>query len=77
MTVAGRTDQSDGKGQYRLRSGRFRFRYDVAEREVVLLYCGLRRGSPSAGLSYQSNALGLMGYLGLLKFRGIRRDEQR
>lgn len=32
-----------GDGQYRLRSGRFRFRYDVAEREVVLLYCGLRR----------------------------------
>jgi mRNA-degrading endonuclease RelE of RelBE toxin-antitoxin system len=32
-----------GEGQYRLRSGRFRFRYDVAEREVVLLYCGLRR----------------------------------
>jgi len=32
-----------GEGQYRLRSGRFRFRYDVAGREVVLLYCGLRR----------------------------------
>ena len=32
-----------GEGQYRLRSGRFRFRYDMAEREVVLLYCGLRR----------------------------------
>ena len=32
-----------GEGQYRLRSGRFRFRYDIAEREVVLLYCGLRR----------------------------------
>ena len=32
-----------GDGQYRLRSGRFRFRYDIAEREVVLLYCGLRR----------------------------------
>jgi mRNA-degrading endonuclease RelE of RelBE toxin-antitoxin system len=32
-----------GQGQYRLRSGRFRFRYDIAEREVVLLYCGLRR----------------------------------
>jgi hypothetical protein len=28
---------------YRLRSGRFRFRCDIAEREVVLLYCGLRR----------------------------------
>jgi mRNA-degrading endonuclease RelE of RelBE toxin-antitoxin system len=34
---------SAGGGQYRLRSGRFRFRYDVAEREVTLLYCGLRR----------------------------------
>ncbi len=32
-----------GEGQYRLRSGRFRFRYDVAGREAVLLYCGLRR----------------------------------
>jgi mRNA-degrading endonuclease RelE of RelBE toxin-antitoxin system len=34
---------SAGEGQYRLRSGRFRFRYDIAGREVVLLYCGLRR----------------------------------
>jgi mRNA-degrading endonuclease RelE of RelBE toxin-antitoxin system len=34
---------SAGEGQYRLRSGRFRFRYDIEEREVVLLYCGLRR----------------------------------
>ena len=34
---------AEGEGQYRIRSGRFRFRYDVAEREVVLLYCGLRR----------------------------------
>jgi mRNA-degrading endonuclease RelE of RelBE toxin-antitoxin system len=32
-----------GEGQYRLRSGRFRFRYDVAGDEVVLMYCGLRR----------------------------------
>ena len=32
-----------GEGQYRLRSGRFRFRYDVESLEVVLLYCGLRR----------------------------------
>ena len=32
-----------GEGQYRLRSGRFRFHYDVVGREVVLLYCGLRR----------------------------------
>jgi mRNA-degrading endonuclease RelE of RelBE toxin-antitoxin system len=32
-----------GEGQYRLRSGRFRFRYDIEGREVVLLCCGLRR----------------------------------
>ena len=32
-----------GDGQYRLRSGRFRFRYDISGKEVVLLYCGLRR----------------------------------
>jgi mRNA-degrading endonuclease RelE of RelBE toxin-antitoxin system len=32
-----------GDGQWRLRLGRFRFRYDIYEREVVLLYCGLRR----------------------------------
>lgn len=32
-----------GEGQYRLRSGRFRFRYDIADSEVALLYCGLRR----------------------------------
>jgi len=32
-----------GEGQYRLRSGRFRFRYDIAGAEVVLMYCGLRR----------------------------------
>jgi|GEM_PF-673448 mRNA-degrading endonuclease RelE of RelBE toxin-antitoxin system len=32
-----------GEGQYRLRSGRFRFRYDITGNEVVLLYCGLRR----------------------------------
>jgi mRNA-degrading endonuclease RelE of RelBE toxin-antitoxin system len=29
-----------GEGQYRLRSGRFRFRYDIAGREVALMYCG-------------------------------------
>jgi len=34
---------SPGEGQYRLRLGRFRFRYDVIGREVWLLYCGLRR----------------------------------
>ena len=32
-----------GEGQWRLRLGRFRFRYDVSGREVGLLYCGLRR----------------------------------
>ena len=32
-----------GEGQYRLRSGRFRFRYDIEGLEVVLMYCGLRR----------------------------------
>lgn len=32
-----------GNGQYRLRLGRWRFRYDVSGKEVELLYCGLRR----------------------------------
>jgi len=32
-----------GDGQWRLRLGRFRFVYDIADREVALLYCGLRR----------------------------------
>jgi len=32
-----------GEGQYRLRLGRWRFRYDVIEKDVVLHYCGLRR----------------------------------
>ena len=32
-----------GDGQYRLSLGRFRFRYDLYGREVVLQYCGLRR----------------------------------
>jgi mRNA-degrading endonuclease RelE of RelBE toxin-antitoxin system len=32
-----------GEGQYRFRSGRFRFRYDVAGKDVMLHYCGLRR----------------------------------
>lgn len=30
-------------GQWRLSLGRFRFRYDVAGRDVRLTYCGLRR----------------------------------
>ncbi len=32
-----------GEGQYRLSLGRWRFRYDISGREVVLQYCGLRR----------------------------------
>ncbi|MGH8056835.1 MAG: type II toxin-antitoxin system RelE family toxin [Candidatus Entotheonellia bacterium] len=32
-----------GDGQYRLRLGRWRFRYDVFGREVWLFQCGLRR----------------------------------
>ncbi len=32
-----------GKGQYRLRLRRFRFRYDVEGSRVVLYFCGLRR----------------------------------
>lgn len=32
-----------GDGAYRLRLGRFRFRYDIAGRQVELVYCGLRR----------------------------------
>ena len=32
-----------GEGQYRLRLGRWRFRYDVVEKDVVLHYCGLGR----------------------------------
>ena len=36
-------DTARGDGQWRLRLGRFRLRYDIYEREVLLLYCGLRR----------------------------------
>lgn len=32
------------RGQYRLALRRFRFRYDVFARGVVLYYCGFRRG---------------------------------
>jgi hypothetical protein len=32
-----------GEGQYRLRIGRWRFRYDIVGQDVVLHYCGLRR----------------------------------
>jgi mRNA-degrading endonuclease RelE of RelBE toxin-antitoxin system len=32
-----------GDGQYRLRLGRWPFRYDISGHEVILHYCGLRR----------------------------------
>jgi hypothetical protein len=32
-----------GEGQYRLSLGRWRFRFDVLDRVVLLTYCGLRR----------------------------------
>jgi hypothetical protein len=32
-----------GEGQYRLSLGRWRFRYDISGRHVILHYCGLRR----------------------------------
>ena len=32
-----------GEGQYRLRLGRFRFRFDIAGRVVTLVACSLRR----------------------------------
>jgi mRNA-degrading endonuclease RelE of RelBE toxin-antitoxin system len=32
-----------GEGQYRLSLGRWRFRYDISGRDVILQYCGLRR----------------------------------
>ena len=32
-----------GEGQYRIRCGRFRFRYDIDGTSVYLKYCGLRR----------------------------------
>jgi hypothetical protein len=34
---------AEGEGQYRLRLGRWRLRYDIEGREVVLHYVGLRR----------------------------------
>ena len=33
----------EGEGQYRIRSGRFRFRYDVGGQTVYLKACSLRR----------------------------------
>ena len=35
-------EQADN-GQWRLRVGRLRFRYDIVEQTVELKYCGLRR----------------------------------
>ncbi len=32
-----------GAGHYRLRIGRWRFRYNIASQDVELTYCGLRR----------------------------------
>ena len=32
-----------GEGQWRLALGRWRFRYDIFEREILLYYVGLRR----------------------------------
>ena len=37
------TDVPRGEGQWRLAVGRFRFRYDIYDQDVVLQYCGLRR----------------------------------
>lgn len=37
------TNIEAGGGQWRIRSGRFRFRYDIYAQNVVLQYCGLRR----------------------------------
>jgi mRNA-degrading endonuclease RelE of RelBE toxin-antitoxin system len=34
---------ASGGGQYRFRSGRFRFRYEIVGKTVFLKYCGLRR----------------------------------
>ncbi len=34
---------AQGEGQYRLRLGRWRFRYDISGLEVRLKWCGLRR----------------------------------
>ena len=37
------TNTPRGEGQWRLALGRFRFRYDIYDQDVVLQYCGLRR----------------------------------
>lgn len=33
---------TDGLGEYRLRIGRWRFRYDIRGSEVIFYFCGLR-----------------------------------
>ncbi len=37
------TGVAAGDGQYRIRSGRFRFRYDISKQVVYLKACSLRR----------------------------------
>lgn len=37
------TDVRPGDGQYRLRMGRFRFRYDISNETVTMVRCSLRR----------------------------------
>jgi hypothetical protein len=36
-------DVASGDGQFRIRHGRFRFRFDIAGVNVFLKYCSLRR----------------------------------
>jgi mRNA-degrading endonuclease RelE of RelBE toxin-antitoxin system len=37
------TEVPAGEGQYRIRAGRWRFRYDIKDKLVYLKTCGLRR----------------------------------
>ncbi len=37
------SDVKPGDGQWRLRIGRWRFRYDIEDKDVLLYACGLRR----------------------------------
>jgi mRNA-degrading endonuclease RelE of RelBE toxin-antitoxin system len=34
---------AQSEGQYRLRLGRWRFRYDISDSDVILMWAGLRR----------------------------------
>jgi len=36
------TDVTDGLGKFRLRLGRWRFRYNVSGNAVIFYYCGIR-----------------------------------